>query len=186
MGPRDLQPFGVRGVPARIELQRPPYHGCGSRCPLAPSKSIQPTIASATAISLSSPYFAQFASNCVPENRGVGGSIPPLTTIGSGLLDPSRSPFRVSGASCPQARCPKSDAREPQPCRRALPAPPPQGHAARTQRRDRVRPVLGDRRPSELAGVLLVTAQLNAADTRERTTDQRSTRNRATAVTYAR
>jgi hypothetical protein len=45
-----------------------------------PSKSIQPTIASATVNSLSSPQFAQFASNCVSENRGVGGSTPPLTT----------------------------------------------------------------------------------------------------------
>ena len=49
-----------------------------------PSKSVQPTIASATANSLSSPQFVQFASYLVPENRGVGGSIPPLTTSDPG------------------------------------------------------------------------------------------------------
>jgi len=35
---------------------------------------------SATVNSLSSPQFGQFASYLAPENRGVGGSIPPLTT----------------------------------------------------------------------------------------------------------
>ena len=61
--------------------------------PVPPSKSIQPTTASATANSLSSPYFARFASNRVPENRGVGGSIPPLTTARNGLTDPPARPF---------------------------------------------------------------------------------------------
>ena len=41
----------------------------------SPSKSVQPTIASATAISLSSPYLAQFASNRVPENRDIGRAL---------------------------------------------------------------------------------------------------------------
>jgi hypothetical protein len=45
-----------------------------------PSKSVQPPMLSATAISLASPYFARFASFRVPENRGVGSSILPLTT----------------------------------------------------------------------------------------------------------
>jgi len=68
------------------------------------SESVQPTIASATANSLSSPQSGQFASNCVPEDRGVGGSIPPLTTIEFGLLEASGSPnsaFRVRARNRP-------------------------------------------------------------------------------------
>jgi hypothetical protein len=45
-----------------------------------PSKSVQPTTLPATAISFSSPYFARFAPSRVPEKRGVGSSILPLTT----------------------------------------------------------------------------------------------------------
>ena len=64
-----------------------------------PSKSVQLTMLSATASSLSSPQFAQFASNCVPENRGVGGSIPPLTTsTDSGRWDVFLAQIRQFGA----------------------------------------------------------------------------------------
>ena len=63
--------------PGRLARERLRNAFVGS---VPPSKSVQPTIASATVNSLRSPYFAQFASCRVPENRGVGGSIPPLTT----------------------------------------------------------------------------------------------------------
>jgi len=85
-------------------------------------KSVQPTIASATVSSLSSPQFAQFASYLAPENRGVGGSIPPLTTIEFGLLDPSgstNSAFSVDVRIGPHWR------RHPDPSnRRCLQRPP--------------------------------------------------------------
>jgi excisionase family DNA binding protein len=68
-----------------------------------PSKSVQPTIASATVNSLISPYFGQFASYGAPENRGVGSSILPLTTgSDSGSYgrheDPSAALGRLPGA----------------------------------------------------------------------------------------
>jgi hypothetical protein len=78
----------------------------GSWRPLTLSKSVQPTIATATVYPLSSPQFGQFASYRVPEDRGVGSSILPLTTVEFGLLVPSRSPYRVSGRGYPQARHP--------------------------------------------------------------------------------
>jgi len=62
---------------------------CGSSVRMmSPSKSVQPTIASTTVNSLSSPLFGQFASYLAPENRGVGGSTPPLTTSDSGSYTP--------------------------------------------------------------------------------------------------
>ena len=47
---------------------------------------------------LDSPDLAPFAGSGASENRGVGSSILPLTTAEFGLLDPSGSPFRVSGS----------------------------------------------------------------------------------------
>jgi hypothetical protein len=62
-----------------------------------PSKTVQPTMLSATAISLSSPYFARFASSRVPEDRGVGSSILPLTTSEFGPVDHPTGPNSCFG-----------------------------------------------------------------------------------------
>jgi hypothetical protein len=75
-------PAAVRRQGAHLSLRvrtmtAPATRPRGTRCQVPLSRSVQPTTASATADSLSSPQFAQFAPYCAPENRGVGGSIPP-------------------------------------------------------------------------------------------------------------
>ena len=77
-------------MPRHRPRRMPPVGVPSETAAAAPlSRSVQPTIASATANSLSSPVFAQFVSNRAPENRGDGSSILPLTTsCESGLAGP--------------------------------------------------------------------------------------------------